>query len=63
MGFVNTQRFGQKSLPGFNDFFSRRFSRETFATDVSTAHKLLLAFRDGQYRRSVEVGETAVVMR
>jgi hypothetical protein len=61
MGFVNTKLFGPKSLPGFADFFSRRFSPEAFAADPSTAHKLLLAFRDGKYRRKVEVGETTII--
>lgn len=58
MGFVNTKLFGPKSLPGYSDFFGRRFSRQAFAGDPSMAHKLLLAFRDGQWRMKVETGTT-----
>jgi hypothetical protein len=61
MGFVNTKLFGPKSLAGFTDFFNRRFSPEAFAADPSTAHRLLLAFRDGKYRRKVEVGDRAII--
>jgi len=59
MGFVNTKLLAANSMPGFSDFFSHRFSSETFADDPSTAHKLLLAFRDGQYRRKVDIGNRA----
>jgi len=61
MGFVNTRLFGPTSLPGFNDFFGKRFSREIFIADPSTPHKLLLAFRDGQWRQKVEAGERPLV--
>jgi hypothetical protein len=61
MGFADTKLFGPKSLPGFNDFFGRRFSRQRFAADPSMAHKLLLAFRDGQWRQNVEFRDVAAV--
>ena len=58
---VDTKLYGPKSLPGFNDFFGRRFSRQGFAADPSLAHKLLLAFRDGQWRQNVEFRDTTAV--
>ncbi len=55
MGFVNTKLFGPKSLAGYNDFFGKKFSNVEFAQDPSLAHRLLLAFREGQWRQSVEI--------
>jgi len=54
MGFVDTRIDAKKSLPGFNDFFGKRFSREAFVTDPSASRTVLLAFRDGKLRQTVE---------
>ncbi len=54
MGFVNTRLFGATSMPGFNNFFGKRFSDKTFVREPSLAHKLLLGFREGQWRQTVE---------
>lgn len=60
MGFVNTKLFGSQALPGFNDFFGKRFSPAAFASNPSTARKLLLAFREGMWRQTVDIGANRV---
>ncbi|HWA98257.1 MAG TPA: BLUF domain-containing protein [Pirellulales bacterium] len=56
MGFVNTKLYGPKTLPGFSDFFGRRFDAEAFKKNSAIAQKLLLGFRDGQWRQAVDHG-------
>ena len=54
MGFVDTRLDAQKRRRGFHDFFGEQFSRQTFITDPSVPRKLLLAFRDGTLRQTVD---------
>jgi hypothetical protein len=54
MGFVHTDRLARESLPGFHDVFSRTFSVNEFIAQPTIAHKLLLAFRQGEWRQKVD---------
>jgi len=62
MGFVNTNEFrNTKLLPGYCDFFD---TAETFTGLVKKpemAQKLLLAFRDGAWRQTVEDQKTEML--
>lgn len=62
MGFVDTKLFGPKSLPGYSDFFGKRFSLAEFGADPSLAHKLLMQFREGNWRGTVEVESQATAI-
>ena len=45
------------SLPGLNDFLRSGFRKGGFDDGGATARKVLLAFREGRWRRAVEVGD------
>lgn len=59
MGFYNADRFKPETLTGFHDFFGKDFSIANFGADVALAKRILVAFRDGQWRDKVETGTIA----
>ncbi len=59
MGFYNADRFTPESLPGFHDFFGNDFSVARFGSDPALAKRLLVSFRQGQWRTNVETGLVA----
>jgi Sensors of blue-light using FAD len=61
MGFADTKLYGPKTLEGYSDFFGNRFSSRAFESDPSAARKLLLMFRQGEWRQKVENGDTQLV--
>ncbi len=59
MGFYNADRFKPEALTGFHDFFGKDFSVARFGSEPALAKRLLVAFREGQWRDQVDTGNAA----
>jgi hypothetical protein len=57
MGFYRSNQSAKENLEGFHEFLKSGFRRKE-DTDPSAARKALLQFRQGSWRRKVDIGKS-----